>query len=180
MWHRTTPHRNAASLQVGSGGRGLEPGSRTPVFRCYLGDARFQRWMTIVATTGHAMRVATEFGGCADCHAPAIDGELGGQNLLDATGLSYDYGVHCDFCHKVSDIDLTAPPGNAGRLVIHRPGEVDETGVFGGWEPLAFGPFHDVPNPVMGAVQRDHFTSAAILCGLSRAGDTRPAERRPH
>ena len=65
-------------------------------------------------------------GDCADCHAPAIDGEVGGRDLLEAGGLegknsaegdrAYEYGVHCDLCHKVDQIHLDAKPGVGGRL----------------------------------------------------------------
>ena len=67
--------------------------------------------------------VAENTGGCADCHAPGINGALGGRDLLEATGYAYSYGVHCDVCHKVEDIDLDAAPGVAGRLKILRPTE---------------------------------------------------------
>ena len=31
---------------------------------------------------------ATAFGACADCHAPGIDGVLGGRSLLEAAGFA--------------------------------------------------------------------------------------------
>jgi hypothetical protein len=108
--------------------------------------------------------VADETGACADCHAPGIDGTLGGRDLLEATGLSHDYGVHCDVCHKVESVDLESPdPGVAGRLRILRPSEEGVTA--GPWAPLTFGPYGDVLNPRMGSVQRDHYTQASICAG---------------
>jgi hypothetical protein len=106
------------------------------------------------------------FGGCADCHAPGIDGALGGRDLLDAGGLAYDYGVHCDVCHRVESVDLEAAPGVAGRLRLHRPREPASVSLGGGgYRPLTFGPSHDSPNPRMGSVQRDHFREATLCAG---------------
>lgn len=109
---------------------------------------------------------ATAFGGCADCHAPGIDGPLGGRDLRDATGFALDYGVHCDVCHRVDAVDLDAlEPGVAGRLRLHRPSEPSRSPALGAWQPLTFGPHHDVPNPRMGLVQRDHFNEATLCAG---------------
>ena len=60
----------------------------------------------------------TNFGGCADCHAPGINGQLMGRNLHDAVGLAYDAGVHCDTCLIVRDIDMSKPAGYGSRLVV--------------------------------------------------------------
>lgn len=104
-------------------------------------------------------------GACADCHAPGIDGELGGRDLLEATGIAYDYGVHCDVCHRVESVDLDAPPGVAGRLVLHRPSEPSTSPAFGAWMPLTFGPWDDVPNPRMGGVQREVYHASTFCAG---------------
>ena len=77
---------------------------------------------------------ATAFGGCADCHAPGIDGALGGRDLRDATGRALDYGVHCDVCHRVDRVDLDAPAGVAGRLGLHRPSEKSTSIALGVWQ----------------------------------------------
>jgi hypothetical protein len=106
---------------------------------------------------------ATNFGGCADCHAPGIDGALGGRDLRDASGISHDAGVHCDVCHRVDRVVLDAAPGVAGRLVLTRPSEPGRTGL-GDWLPLTFGPLPDVPNVRMGSVERGHFRDGS-LCG---------------
>ena len=108
----------------------------------------------------------TEFGACADCHAPGIDGpELGGRDLRDAEGRALDYGVHCDICHKTESIDLDAPAGVAGRLRIHRPTEKSKSISLGLWQPVVFGPHHDAPNIRMGNVQRDHFKTSELCAG---------------
>ncbi|MCC6619895.1 MAG: hypothetical protein IT385_01490, partial [Deltaproteobacteria bacterium] len=109
------------------------------------------------------------FGACADCHAPGMTGAdtgaLGGQDLAKAEGHALDYGVHCDVCHRVEAIDLEAPAGVAGRLVLHRPSEASPSIALGRFEPLTFGPHHDVANPRMGSVQRDHFLEATLCAG---------------
>ena len=109
--------------------------------------------------------VATAFGACADCHAPGIDGQLGGRDLLEATDHAYDYGVHCDVCHKVESVDLEAEAGVAGRLQILRPIEESPSTTLGEWYPLTFGPYYDVINPRMGSVQRDLYHEATICAG---------------
>ena len=106
----------------------------------------------------------TQTGLCADCHAPGINGRLGGRDLLDATGYAYDYGVHCDVCHRVESVDLLSPaPGVAGALKLLRPAEPLD-GPSGPWLPLTFGPYDDVLNPRMGSVARDLYHDGS-LCG---------------
>lgn len=107
-----------------------------------------------------------QWGGCADCHAPAINGvSAGGQDLLSARGHAFDYGVSCDLCHHVDEINWSAPAGVGGRLSLWRPGD---EGPFtlgaSGYLPLSFGPSADVSNPRMGISPRAHFRSGE-LCG---------------
>ncbi len=124
--------------------------------RCFLGDGALQA----LNDCDGPCEEATAYGACADCHAPGIDGALGGRDLLEAEGHAYEYGVHCDVCHRVEDVDLSAPPGTGGALRMVRP---TEPGAFGFPEyPLVFGPFDDVGSPVMGAVARDHFGDATL------------------
>ncbi len=106
----------------------------------------------------------TATGACADCHAPGIDGELGGRDLLQAVGISYEHGVHCDVCHKVADIDLAAPPGVGGRLKIIRPTEPSTSAGFD-QAPLTFSPLFDVLNPRMGAAWSPVFREARFCAG---------------
>ncbi|MCO4746333.1 MAG: hypothetical protein KC912_16170 [Proteobacteria bacterium] len=143
----------------GSWAPGLTAGSLQTENRCYLGTGVLPDLNPTCTTDCETDPVAN--GACADCHAPGIDGVIGGRNLLEATGTSHDSGVHCDVCHKVESVDLDAPAGVGGRLHIVRPTEMTVTGL----DPLTFGPFHDVPNPRMGAVQRDHFTSPELCAG---------------
>ena len=159
---------NTSALCEAAGGQwmdGLEPGTGEVTQRCYIGDGALPALNSDCGITDSCDTKAMEYGECANCHAPAINGQLGGRHLLDATGLAYDYGIHCDFCHKVSDVHLNAPPGNEGSLVITRPSELAKSPAFGKYEPLSFGPYHDVLTSVMGAVQRDHFVQSRFCAG---------------
>lgn len=185
-WH-ASPHRTSASNPVvhdvyagvataladqaactAAGGQwwqGRVPGSDQLAPRCYLGSGTLPDLDGSCGQDSACDLVASAFGGCADCHAPAIDGELGGRDLLDATGTSYEAGIHCDLCHKVEAVELDAPAGVAGRLVILRPAEPSQSPGVGGWQPLAFGPWADVPNPRMGASPRELFHRADLCAG---------------
>lgn len=141
--------REACGLAGGSWESAREPGTGATVERCLIG--------TPVSSTG-------TFGGCADCHAPGINGLLGGRDLLEASGVAYQSGVHCDVCHLVESVDMEAGPGVGGRLHILRPSEVATSPGMGPWKPLSFGPLADVLNPRMGAVLREEFHESE-LCG---------------
>ena len=134
--------------------KGKVPGASEPAERCYLGDGTLPALNEGCGTDGPCDTDAKTFGGCADCHAPGIDGKLGGRDLLEATGLAYTRGIHCDVCHHVESVDDNAPAGIAGRLRILRPSDPSNTPSFGDWRPLLFGPHDDIPNPFMGIVQR--------------------------
>jgi putative hemolysin len=127
---------------------------------CVLGDGTLP---DLNPSCGAPCDVPEETGACADCHAPGIDGELGGRDLLEATGIAYEHGVHCDVCHKVQDVDLEAPAGVAGRLQLLRtplvPGEEDA------YEPLNFAPLPDVLNISMGSVHSPLHREALFCSG---------------
>jgi hypothetical protein len=189
QWH-ASPHRRSASNPVVqdiyagvataladqgacevAGGQwwvGVVPGSDQVAPRCYIGAGALPDLNYLTpgcGDVGACDDVATNFGACADCHAPAIDGVVGGRDLHDAVGASFEGGVHCDLCHKVESIDLDAPAGVAGRLRLHRPVEVSPSPSVGPWKPLSFGPYADVPNPRMGASPRTHFLTAEFCSG---------------
>ena len=168
-------HSDAASCED-AGGRwatGLEPGEPDrEQEKCYIGggvlpdlnDGCGDEDQPVCDALALAEdELPTEFGACADCHAPAMNGVAGGRDLHDAIDFAYDLGVHCDFCHKVKDIDLSAPPGTGGRLVMGRPGEVG-TGIFD-WEPVYYGPLMDVPNVVMGGSHQPVFNESTFCAG---------------
>lgn len=104
------------------------------------------------------------FGRCADCHAPGILGKAGGRNLHDAVGTAFDAGNHCDVCHKARDVDLDAPAGVAGALVLQRPREKQSDEPNAKLVPVMFGPLPDVPNEFMGGSYQPKF-STSDLCG---------------
>nr|MBX2800495.1 hypothetical protein [Myxococcales bacterium] len=183
-WH-ASPHRTSASNEVvhdvyagaaaafdteqactEAGGQwwtGLQPGTGAAAQRCYLGHGALPDLNADCGEAAPCDGVATQTGGCADCHAPGIDGALGGRDLLEATGFAYDYGVHCDVCHKVESLDVGAEAGVAGWLRIVRPSEAPTIAGLAE-QPLQFGPYDDVPHPRMGSVHRSFFHEA-VLCG---------------
>jgi hypothetical protein len=145
---------------------GIVPGTDMRNERCYLGAGTLPDLNPECdLETSTCDGVATRTGACADCHAPGIDGELGGRDLLEARGVPFEFGVHCDVCHKVEAIDLAAPPGVGGRLGVLRPNEPSLSPALGRWAPITFAPYPDVMNPRMGSVAREHFHRAEICAG---------------
>lgn len=161
-----TAHASQAACEAAGGQwwEGLVPGTEDTAPRCYVGAGALPDLNADCGDVSACDQVATEFGQCADCHAPAIDGVAGGRDLLEATGTAYEAGVHCDLCHKVESVEVGGEPGVAGWLRLNRPFERSTKVGLGPWEVLAFGPYVDVPNPRMGASARDHFLSADF-CG---------------
>jgi hypothetical protein len=161
----TSLHANQTDCEGAEGiwRAGLEPGTGQPIDRCYLGDGALPDLNADCGDTVSCDGIASVTAGCADCHAPAIDGVLGGRDLLEAVGRSFEDGVSCDLCHKVESVDLDQPPGVGGALGVLRPSEpaLSATEDF---RALTFGPFPDVPNPRMSAVERSFFREAEI-CG---------------
>ena len=68
---------------------GLSPGSAKSVERCYLGAGVLGALNDGCGTDKACDGVAKNFGGCADCHAPGIDGKLGGRDLLEASHVEF-------------------------------------------------------------------------------------------
>lgn len=153
---------------------GQEPGTEArPLQRCYVGDGVLPDLNGCgapgeLACDDPALPAGERpeaFGGCADCHAAGMDGPAGGRHLLDAVGVGFEYGNHCDACHHVKDVDLSLPPGTAGRLVLQRPRErvSDEPGA--AIRQVMFGPFLDVPNSFMGGSYQPIFLEATLCAG---------------
>lgn len=157
----------------GSWLQGKEPGTdSTLMMRCYLGGGVLSDLNANCGGPGElscddpglsAENKPSAFGACADCHAPGIDGRLGGRDLGDAVGLAYDKGVHCDVCHKVADIDMSKPPGVGQRLVMGRPSEPGRNTFV--WDPVYYGPLADVPNVAMGGGYQPKFNQAVFCAG---------------
>ncbi|MBK6514274.1 MAG: carboxypeptidase regulatory-like domain-containing protein [Polyangiaceae bacterium] len=149
-----------------------EPGSST--LRCYVGDGVLP---DLNDECGGAAQPACDdpalpmaqkpkaFGACADCHGFGMDGPSGGRDLLEAEGVGYDNGVHCDACHHIRDIDLDAPAGAGGRLVLQRPRETIDGQIGSPIRPAMFGPLPDVPNPFMGGSYQPKFTTSELCAG---------------
>ncbi len=67
---------------------------------------------TNVITPGYKSDFPGTAGNCATCHAPgaAVNAPFTtDMNLL--SGIDRDFGVHCDFCHKVADVYLNPATG---------------------------------------------------------------------
>jgi len=88
----------------------------------------------------------------------------GGHSLLQVSGLAYEEGVTCDFCHKVASIDMTQAPGIAGRTVLGRPLETAQ-GAALPWTPVMYGPYADVLNPYMRGSISPIFESGQLCAG---------------
>ena len=153
---------------------GIEPGSEGNVIEsCHLAHGVLSDLNPSCSTSDLACDnphistddAPTNFGGCADCHAPGIDGQLMGRNLHDAIGLAYDAGVHCDTCHKVKDVDMSQPAGFGSRLVVHRPGEPGRNAFE--WDPVYYGPIIDVPNVAMASPQEGLINRSFVLDVMS-------------
>jgi len=161
---------------VEAGGRwaqGVEPGTTSAMEKCYLGTGVLadlnetcggESELTCDDPSIASDDAPVEFGGCADCHAPGIDGKAGGRNLHDAVGLAYDAGIHCDVCHKVKEVDLEAPAGIGSRLLLGRPNEPGDDMRLE-WDPVYYGPLIDVPNVLMGGSYQPQFDDAVFCAG---------------
>lgn len=121
-------------------------------------------------------------GECADCHAPTAAVHAPGKTDLkvvyNRTIVAYptlrDYktleraeleekagsvdgaGIHCDFCHKISEVDVNDKAGVHGSITLHRVSMQEEKAVRtieGKLPPIfAYGPFDDVVSfsPIVG------------------------------
>jgi len=171
---------DAASCEA-VGGRWLTghvPGTASDAAaRCYLGGGVLPDLNPGCDATGACddpalapSKKPKAFGACADCHAPGLDGKAGDRDLLEAVGVGYEDGVHCDFCHKVADVELALAPGAGKRLRVQRPSETYEGGPPGGkLRQVMFGPLVDVPNPNMGGSVAPVFATATFCAGCHEA-----------
>jgi hypothetical protein len=75
-------------------------------------------------------------GVCAACHAPTVEFDHPAADDLRAADGVAAHGVHCDFCHKVRDVDVSHAGLTHGRFAMSllRPAEGQ----------LFFGPLDDV------------------------------------
>lgn len=167
LYAGTSAHDERESCEA-AGGRwltGPQPGSDDASAQCYLGAGVLADLNATCAAGEPCEGPVAAAGACADCHAPGMNGALGGRDLLQARDIAFEAGVHCDVCHKVESVDLDAAPGTAGRLNLVRPSEPSTSPSLGEYLPLNFGPHDDVPNVRMGNVQRDHFRQATLCAG---------------
>ena len=143
---------------------GIDPETGTIREACYQPDGVLS-FLNECSDVLDCQTTPQETGYCADCHAAGIEGIQGGRNLLDASGFSYEYGIHCDVCHKVYDVDPEEElSGNAGKLEFRRPDDDGSNPVDLSLE-TTYGPLIDVLNPRMGSAYRPIFTKAKFCSG---------------
>lgn len=100
-------------------------------------------------------------GDCADCHAPtAAQWNPGDTDLNDVLlEQSVDTnGVYCDFCHKISQVDVNFNRGINGSITLKRPQADYST-------DINFGSLDDVTTFWMGATYNPEFTKSALCSG---------------
>lgn len=98
---------------------------------------------------------------CADCHAAASAGHVaGGTNLNQIDQLTFEKGIHCDFCHKIQRVTVNELPGVNGAIALKRPGPPS----FGGFSKpeIFFGPYMDVILSVMGGSWQPQFRTSEL------------------
>ncbi len=171
----TSATTNAECALLGGTWRtGLVPGQPTTTApRCYVGAGVLPDLNACGAPAGlacddpavPAAQKPTAFGACADCHALAMEGKAGGRDLLEATGLAYQFGNHCDACHHIRDVDLSQAPGLGGRLVMQRPRERVGDLPNSPLRQVMFGPYPDVPNGFMGGSWQPKFSTSELCAG---------------
>ncbi len=149
-----------------------QPSSTAP--RCYVGDGVLPDLNGCGGPAGlacddPALPLAQQpesFGACADCHAIGMDGPLGGRDLLEAEGIAFELGNHCDACHHIREVGgLDEPPGVGGRVVMQRPREKIGDEIQGMTRQAMFGPYPDVPLPFMGGSYQPQFATAELCSG---------------
>lgn len=115
------------------------------------------------AGQGFKVDFPNDGGDCADCHAPTAALHSPGNTPMEdvwasAGSQSVDtLGMHCDFCHKVSDVKVNLKTGINGSIVMKRPGP--------GQRDIHLGPYDDVTTPWMGGTYSPVFTSSAFCSG---------------
>lgn len=154
--------------------QGLVPGTESDVMdKCYVGGGVLPDLNPACGGPAGAAcddpalpdaQAPAAFGHCADCHAPGIRGKAGGRDLHDAVDTAFNAGNHCDVCHKARDVDLAAPPGVAGALVLQRPREKVSDDPTAKVVQVMFGPLPDVANDFMGGSYQPKFLTSD-LCG---------------
>jgi hypothetical protein len=167
------PSQSVCQTAGGVWRTGLVPGTASTTSKCYLGGGVLPDLNPACGGAGQlacddpAIPVAQmpkAFGRCADCHAPGMNGFAGGRNLHDATGIAFQDGDHCDFCHHVRDVDLSKPPGVGGALILQRPRDTVSGDPAGHLVQVTYGPMPDVPNGFVGGSYQPKF-STSEYCG---------------
>ncbi|MBN1538406.1 MAG: carboxypeptidase regulatory-like domain-containing protein [Anaerolineales bacterium] len=105
---------------------------------------------TNIISPGYKLDFPGTAGNCAACHAPsaALDAPYT-TDMSSLPDIDHDFGIHCDFCHKVADVYLNASTGlpysNAPGVLsmdVRRPFPESER------HQLFFGTFDDDNEPL--------------------------------
>ncbi len=128
---------------------------------------------------GYRVEHPDDYGDCAGCHAPgmaskSLDLTSEDWNLNNATG-DLMAGIHCDWCHKVSDVKpTTEPPYVTKKYAMKRPfNEIPN----GGAGPM-LGSLDDIVYEWMGATYSPLMKDSTIcaLCHLDNSHAGVPSE----
>lgn len=148
---------------------GREAGNASLVWHCYLEHTGFLNTIEDCENQAACEERENLPGNCASCHAPTIPNttasDLSTKNLLHSKGFAYTYGVQCDLCHKIYDVDMNIPNGGVGGKVILRRPDDDGSDPLNLQKEVMFGPLADVLNPRMGSVYRPIFHEARLCAG---------------
>jgi len=165
---------NPASC-VAQGGRwqrGRTPGAATAQMKCYLGPGvlpdlnpgRCGGAGQPACDDPEAAAAAqpSDASVCAGCHAPVMVASMAGTTDLNlATGVAYDAGVSCDFCHKIQRVQVNQRPGVLGAVTLQRPAAPPSEGGFS--EPeTTFGPYSDAVAFFMGSTYQPQFRRSEL------------------
>jgi len=128
---------------------------------------------------GYRVEHPESYGDCAGCHAPgmtsrSVDPTSEDWNLNNAAG-DLMAGIHCDWCHKVSEVKTTtAPPYLNQKYLMRRPLNPIPNGGAG---PM-LGSLDDVIYDWMGATYSPAMKDSALcaLCHLDNSHAGIPSE----
>lgn len=128
---------------------------------------------------GYRVEHPDDYGDCAGCHAPgmaskSLDLTSEDWNLNNSTG-DLMAGIHCDWCHKVSDVKpTTAPPYVTQKYAMKRP----STPIPNGGAGPMLGSLDDIEYEWMGATYSPPMKDSTLcaLCHLDNSHSGVPSE----
>lgn len=128
----------------------------------YLGREKVQ--------PGYLLDNPIETGSCGDCHAPTTairrPGKVDLRKAASIRGVTSS-GIHCDFCHKIKDVEVSNKPGvQTIKMLRYNPrGGMMMRRVF------AFGPYDDVVVPPMVTSYSELFEKSEFCSSCHQHGE---------